>query len=182
MRVTVDADRTVTETSWLYCKNCGRDPGVDAGSQDSRWSFCKYCGCQLTAMPRWEYAGFWIRAGAYFIDVVLLTAALFVPLIFIIAAGGSTPGTLVDVAATLAYFAVGNGKGGTLGRRALGLRVINEAGNAPGLKTGVSLYILSILSCIPLGLGYLWMIRHRRKQTWHDLLCGTYVIRKPALT
>ena len=178
--MTAGTERTATETSWLYCKNCGRDPGVDAGSADPQWSFCRYCGYQLTAMPRCEYAGFWIRVAAYVIDLAVLTAVTVVPLGVIIIVAGSTLASFANVAVVFVYFAVGNGLGSTLGRRALGLRVINEAGNAPGIKIGASLFILSILSRITLGLGYLWMIRDSHKQTWHDKLCGTYVVRNPA--
>ena len=168
------------ETSWLYCKNCGRDPGVDAAFADPDWSFCRYCGYQLTAMPRVVYAGFWIRAAAYLIDLAILIAITVVPLGVVILVLGSAPATLLDVAVTLAYFSVGNGRGGTLGRRALGLRVIDDSRKPPGVRIGAALFLLSIISRLVLGLGYLWMVKDRRKQTWHDKACGTYVVRTRA--
>lgn len=35
--------------------------------------------------------------------------------------------------------------------------------------------ILKLVSSFCLGLGYLWMLGHEKKQTWHDLLAGTQV-------
>lgn len=171
------ASRPDTDTSWYYCANCGRDPGGDAGSVDPRWTFCRYCGYQLTSVRQLAYGGFWARLAAYFIDTLLLLAALFLPMIVVLAAAGTTAAALVNLTATVTYFSVGNGLGGTLGRRALGLRVIDDSGKAPGIRIGFALVILSTLSRLALGLGYIWMIRDRRKQTWHDKLCGTYVVR-----
>ena len=39
--------------------------------------------------------------------------------------------------------------------------------------------LASTLSVIVLFLGFLWMIWDREKQTWHDKIAGTVVIRLP---
>ena len=41
-------------------------------------------------------------------------------------------------------------------------------------------YLGYILSTLPLGLGFLWILFDRRKQGWHDKLAGTLVIMQDA--
>ncbi|MBI5284829.1 MAG: RDD family protein [Chloroflexi bacterium] len=175
MSVTVAAPAPAAHQ--YYCANCGRDPGTDAARVDPEWAFCRYCGYHLTAVAAFVYAGFWIRVCAYLIDAAILAAALILPIVVVQLATTATSATVLDLAVTMAYFSVGNGTGGTLGRRSLGLRVVNEAGNAPGIRAGVSLFLLSVISRLVFGIGYLVMIRDKHKQTWHDKLSGTYVIR-----
>ena len=177
MRLSVDIAATAAAEHQYYCPNCGRDPGTDAGGVDPEWAFCRYCGYHLAAVDAFVYAGFWMRVCAYAIDVVILVVALVLPIEVVRIAATATTATLLDVGITMAYFSVGNGTGGTLGRRSLGLRVVNEAGNAPGIRAGVSLFLFSAVSRLALGVGYLVMIRDKHKQAWHDKLSGTYVIR-----
>lgn len=33
------------------------------------------------------------------------------------------------------------------------------------------------LSCIPLGLGVIWILLNKKKQAWHDMLAGTVVVK-----
>jgi uncharacterized RDD family membrane protein YckC len=36
---------------------------------------------------------------------------------------------------------------------------------------------MKLVSCAALGLGYLWMLWDAEKQTWHDKVAKTYVVR-----
>jgi uncharacterized RDD family membrane protein YckC len=84
------------------------------------------------------YAGFWRRVGGEFVDYLILLLPL--QAISNVAAqadaGGTIPvaGLVMPWLLGLVYYVVGNGSGGTLGKRAVSLRVVEEAGSAPGMS------------------------------------------------
>ncbi len=71
----------------------------------------------------------------------------------------------------------GGARGQTLGKRALGIRVINIKTGAPighgqaGLRV-----VCSWVSGMALGIGYLVMLRDPQKQTWHDRWTDSIVV------
>jgi uncharacterized RDD family membrane protein YckC len=68
--------------------------------------------------------------------------------------------------------------GGTLGQRALGLRVVNAAtGGNLGLARSVLCYVGIIIATIPIYLGLIWAGFDPRKQGWHDKIAGSFVLR-----
>jgi uncharacterized RDD family membrane protein YckC len=79
----------------------------------------------------------------------------------------------------LAYFIYfeGGPTGQTLGKKACGIRVIDFNGAGPiGYGRATGRYFARILSAIPLGLGYFWMLWDKEKQTWHDKLTTSVVV------
>ncbi|WP_428605762.1 RDD family protein [Sedimenticola sp.] len=68
-------------------------------------------------------------------------------------------------------------KGGqTLGMRSWRLRVVRTDG-APLRWTDAVIRLLSaLLSWLPLGLGYLWILVDRDRLAWHDRLSGTRLV------
>ena len=46
-----------------------------------------------------------------------------------------------------------------------------------GYSTAIGRTLASILSSIALSLGYYWVLIDRKRQTWHDKLANTYVIK-----
>jgi uncharacterized RDD family membrane protein YckC len=60
----------------------------------------------------------------------------------------------------------------------LGLRIVaaEDGGHVP-IGRLVARYLGYILSSIPFGLGFLWMLWDARKQTWHDKMARTLVVR-----
>ena len=64
-----------------------------------------------------------------------------------------------------------------MGQRVVGLRIVGDDGRAPGAGGGFGRTIGAILSGLALGLGYLWATWDGRKQTWHDKIASTYVVR-----
>ena len=66
---------------------------------------------------------------------------------------------------------------GTLGKAALGLRVLGPDGGRMRLGRSAWRNILKILSCLPLGLGFLWAAFSKEKRAWHDIIAKTRVIR-----
>ena len=70
-------------------------------------------------------------------------------------------------------------EGGTLGHRLAGLRVVGIDGERLGVvhafvREGARI----ALSFPPLALGVLWMLDQPRRQTWHDILAGSVVVRE----
>jgi uncharacterized RDD family membrane protein YckC len=77
-----------------------------------------------------------------------------------------------------AYFVLGHGTAGqTLGKRLLGVRVIDEGGEPIGYLRALGRCLATAVAALPLGLGLAaaWLRRDRRGL--HDLLAGTRVIR-----
>ena len=139
-------------------------------------------------------AGFWSRVGAALIDGLLLG----IPFAILAAMVVDSPDLNVTVSygyrsdapawlnllSTLVgvtYYAwfEGGPTGQTIGKRALGIRVVDAATGQPpiGYGRGIGRYFARIISAIPCGLGYLWMLWDGRKQTWHDKIVGTLVVK-----
>ncbi len=66
--------------------------------------------------------------------------------------------------------------GSTLGKALMGLRVVRINGERIHPLRAIARYIGYIISIIPLGLGFLWILFDDRRQGWHDKLAGTCVI------
>jgi uncharacterized RDD family membrane protein YckC len=126
--------------------------------------------------PSGPRAGFWRRFGAAFIDGLLIGIVGNVLLAVI---GGSVAvREIISIALALGYFTYFEGSTGqTLGKRALGIRVIDfSGGGVIGYQRAAIRYLASILSGICLGIGYLWMLWDKEKQTWHDKLSNSVVV------
>ena len=132
-------------------------------------------------------APFFTRAAAYLLDRLILSAALFIPrLIHAFRASGQpvlfnfTWSDIVFWALGAAYFALLTGlTGATLGKRAMGLTVVNEAGERPDFLTVLwretwGRYLSSLL-CI----GYILCAAEPEKGALHDRILGTRVVYAP---
>lgn len=77
------------------------------------------------------------------------------------------------------YFAILTGLGGqTLGKMALGIRVVNMDSEPPGFGRALLRETIGrILSSLLCGLGTFWMLWDGKQQTWHDKISGTIVER-----
>jgi uncharacterized RDD family membrane protein YckC len=106
-----------------------------------------------------EYASFWRRLLAFFIDVIILS---------IISWGG----------VNLIYFiGMWAWKGQTLGQMVAKVKVIKNDGLPVDLRVA-TLRFLGYLGCIlTLGIGFLWIFFDKKKQGLHDKLAETYVFR-----
>jgi uncharacterized RDD family membrane protein YckC len=68
--------------------------------------------------------------------------------------------------------------GQTLGKMALGIRVVGPDGGKPVFwRAAVREIIGKLISAFLFCLGYLWMLWDSEQQTWHDKLAGTHVER-----
>ena len=70
-------------------------------------------------------------------------------------------------------------RGQTPGKKALGLRTMDRATGQPiGFGRGVGRMFARILSQQLLVLGYLWMLWDENKQTWHDKIVRSIVVKE----
>lgn len=135
-----------------------------------------------------EYAGFWIRFGACFIDLLLLIVVLDIPLAFIYGMEywqgekfiygfwDVFLSYIVPFVATIWFWLRFLG---TPGKMALKLKIVDATtGEKMTVGQAVGRYFAYFLSAIPLCLGFLWVGFDKRKQGWHDKLAGTVVIRE----
>ncbi len=153
-----------------------------------------------------EIAGFGIRLGGYILDSILygLLAMLFlVPGIILIVNDIDENCVSIDgeifctgeegagIAAGIALMLVGvllvafiylrqvATSGRTWGRRIVGIKVIKEIDGTPpgwGKALGRQLFAVFISAQI-IYIGYLWMLWDDKKQTLHDKVAGTHVIK-----
>ncbi len=128
-----------------------------------------------TSGPSGPRASFWRRFGAALVDGI----PLFVVNIVLRSAFGLGVGAALSIVIGVTYFGFfeGSASGQTIGKRALGIRVIDYGTGGPlGFGRGVVRYFARILSSIPCLLGYFWMLWDREKQTWHDKLASDVVV------
>jgi len=108
-----------------------------------------------------KYAGFWVRTGAWFIDLILLA---------IVALG------LIIVAYFIGLWAW---RGQTLGQMAAHIKVVRQDGKPMDLGTAVLRFIGYVVCVLTLGIGFLLIAFDEQKRGLHDRLAGTYVIPIP---
>jgi uncharacterized RDD family membrane protein YckC len=142
--------------------------------------------------PGLRYAGFWVRFIAYLIDYIPLSLLAAVTKV-----SGVTSTCTSDAGVSICNYQVnGTGLGivtgvlglywvitwsqlgGSLGQKALGLRVVNAAdGNHINIGRALLRFIGYIISAIPFGIGLIWTGFDPQKQGWHDKIAGTFVVR-----
>jgi uncharacterized RDD family membrane protein YckC len=139
-----------------------------------------------------RYAGFWRRAGAHLID-----SLIYVPLslVFLFAIYG--PDYLVqgeepvlfrgfwdlainELLPLLLVIVLWRRFGATPGKRLLHCRVVDAVTfEKPGWLQAAKRSIGYFASLLPLGLGFLWIFRDKRRQGFHDWIAGTVVLYAP---
>jgi uncharacterized RDD family membrane protein YckC len=127
------------------------------------------------AGPSGPRASFGLRFVAWLIDLVILVVIDTVIRVIL----GSTVGGLLGFVINFAYFGYfeGGPAGQTVGKRAVGIRVIRyQDGGALGWGTALLRNLCRIISGIPCALGYFWMLWDKEKMTWHDKLSNTVVV------
>ena len=140
-----------------------------------------------------NYAGFWIRVGAYLIDFVILFVAQFVILALFgesafesaatsVSANASSDSLLLNLVLLIlgvAYFALfeSSTMQSTPGKRALGLIVTDLQGNRISIPRALGRYVAKILSGLILLIGYIMVAFTERKQGLHDIIASTLVLR-----
>lgn len=143
-----------------------------------------------------RYGGFWIRFAARLIDGILLQM-VFIPLRLMLGLG--TLGTMTPNASPEAVIALGmvavllsllsfvvaacyeifmtGLRGATLGKMALGLKVVRADGGPVSLGVATARYFATLVSAITLGVGYIMAGFDDQKRSLHDRICETRVVR-----
>jgi hypothetical protein len=119
-------------------------------------------------LPR---AGFWKRLLATILDLMLITAA-------VIALPVIGPALFIPLA--VVYFvAMWTWKGTTIGGLVLGHKIVRTNGRPVNFAVALVRSLTSLFSLLIFFLGFLWAGWDREKQTWHDKIAGTVVVRMP---
>ncbi|MGP1906986.1 RDD family protein [Metabacillus sp. JX24] len=131
-------------------------------------------------------AGFWIRFAAATIDGLITNIIFFVPTIFLMVSGeteGVLPAivgfiTLVLLIGTILYFGMmpATSFQGTIGKKMLGLKVVNNAGGKISMGQSWIRYLGYIVSSI-FYVGYIMAAFTDRKRALHDMMADTYVVK-----
>ncbi len=121
-------------------------------------------------LPRGE---FWVRLGALLLDIILVAVA----------------GTVGMVLALLPFPLLFGGymfgfwlwKGTTIGGIVFNLKVVRLDGRPVDGATAAVRTLMAFISAVTL-LGFLWCLWDDERQTWHDKVAGTVVVRVPKAT
>jgi uncharacterized RDD family membrane protein YckC len=149
----------------------------------------------VSATPLPDRAGLLRRLGAMLYDGLLLLAVLMVATaLFLPLTGGEAIDPRTDPLLEFVYRAVlvllvvgffglfWTRRGQTLGMASWRLRVEREDGSLLGWGDTLRRLGWSLLSLLPLGLGYLWIVFDPQRRAWHDRLSGTRVVVLPKRT
>ena len=116
-----------------------------------------------------KYVGFWQRFAAAFVDGLIV---------------GAIPSMVFGDRGILSFL-IGLGYSvwmlstysATVGMMVLKVKITKENGGKVTYQDAILRYFAAILSAIVLFLGYLWMIWDPKKQTWHDHIAKTVVVK-----
>ena len=135
-----------------------------------------------------EYVGFWSRVGATLLDSIFLIAATLPVLLFIYGSEYLAPDAPFSQGAadilisyvfpTVAVVLFWSAKQATPGKMLIGAKIVDAStGNVPTTGQFIGRYFAYLLSTIAFFLGFIWVAFDSRKQSWHDKLAGTVVVR-----
>lgn len=132
-----------------------------------------------------RYAGFWIRAAGFLIDVLI--AGAITGIISRILFGNYYPADNpsadpaqggVSLLVNWIYFAwqESSAKQATIGKQAVGIKVCTENGERLSFANATGRYFAKILSTIILFIGFIMVAFDEKKQGLHDKLAKTLVV------
>ena len=133
------------------------------------------------------YGGFWIRVVAYIIDAILISLVLgLVTSIFGVSYMDMDDMSQIDptvnllsLAVAWLYFALmeSSERGATVGKMAMGLRVVTGDGKRLSFMNATGRYFAKILSAIIFCIGFIMIAFTDRKRGLHDMIANTLVIK-----
>lgn len=133
-------------------------------------------GLQFKMYDRQDYAGFWRRIFADWIDGVILAIACML-LLAIQEDLAKISGLLILAAYHIGFKAIA---GSTPGYKMLRIKIVAMDGAQATVNQIVVRQVSSIFSSLVFSLGFLWIAFDANKQAWHDKIAGTYVVRTKA--
>jgi uncharacterized RDD family membrane protein YckC len=118
--------------------------------------------------------GFWRRTLATLLDLLLIA------ILIRVLSDRHGPIPQLVIVLWLAYHVVlWSWKGATIGGMALGIRIVRRDGAPLGFGVAMVRALAGFFSAIALGLGFFWAGWDREKQSWHDKIAGTIVVKAP---
>ncbi|MBS0421601.1 MAG: RDD family protein [Proteobacteria bacterium] len=124
------------------------------------------------------YAGFWKRSGAFVIDYIIVMIVMQVPRLALGPKGGLMALVLPVVGCLYYALMESSSLQATLGKKALDLKVTDLNGERIGLGRALGRLFGHILSYLILGIGFAMAVFTERRQTLHDKIAGTLVVRR----
>ena len=136
-----------------------------------------------------QFAGFWIRVGAYFIDMVLLLIPnLLISFLYRSIAPSTNAIEMVfrdifpvclSMIVWWIYYAVlySSVWQASVGKKVLGLKVVGKNGDRISFGRATGRYASYVVSGLICGIGYMMIGWTKKKRGLHDMIAGTYVIK-----
>ena len=122
------------------------------------------------------YGSFWERFAAAFLDGIILM----VPSLIMTFTLGETPSSLLEIVIGWLYEALQESgpSQATIGKKALGLKVTNLEGQSISFAQASGRHFGKYISMLILFIGYFMMLWSDKKQTLHDTMAGTLVVKR----
>jgi uncharacterized RDD family membrane protein YckC len=182
----------------MFCKYCGKE--IPENSK-----FCRYCGKSLDSTSRKEhpevlsdslsetsenvqYAGFWVRLGAYLADMSgLFLISILMGIVLYTFLDETTADSLIDNTPDFIYGYIAYAIYSTIslsifsttfGKYLYGLRIVNDRGENLDFNESLKRSLLQPFSTFLFGIGYWSMNKNEKKQAWHDIKAETAVVQK----
>ena len=178
------ADLKVSSSSEVQWVNTQSDTSAEQPSSEQGWSRFGAVDTSEDVQPvRLVLASRCSRYGGAVVDnlvVFVMYIALGVSMVYIedpLWYGFAIFGAWL-IGPLYSWLMTGLNGGRTLGKMAMGTKVVDEDGRSPSLLTAFVREVLGkFASGIVLGLGFIWILFDPKFQGWHDKIAGTYVIR-----
>lgn len=128
-----------------------------------------------------EYAGFWIRVGAYLLDILIMLIPTFLLQSAFTSSNSPYSELTGQLANTLMWVAYYGGlesstMQGTLGKRAVGIMVVDENGERLTFGRAAGRYLAMYISALLLLIGFIMVAFDKRKQGLHDKIANCLVV------
>jgi uncharacterized RDD family membrane protein YckC len=181
------------------CSECGRVFPLDDMIRFDDALICAVCKPVFTQKLRegvrvqgtLDYAGFWIRFGAKFIDMLIvgvvgMIAGFGIGLVLGAGFDESAESLAVNFAiqavnilipAVYGTYFIGR-YGATLGKMACGIKVVRPDGGTVSYPRALGRHFAEYLSGMILAIGYIMAAFDSEKRSLHDRICSTRVVRK----
>lgn len=193
---------TANPSNTRFCQSCGKAMGASATGTMVATGVAP----AMTPVPvvlTQPYGGFWIRVLAVMIDGILINCVLW-PIMAILSSvgvlgAGAISRNAEDPAAALALLAgilfilvpvafavswlyeallTSSSWQGTIGKRILGLKVVDDAGRPIGFGRATGRHFAKIVSSMIFGIGYIMAAFTDKKRALHDMIAGTVVMKR----
>lgn len=141
----------------------------------------------MQELNEYQYAGFWVRAWASLIDgflILIITSPILIGIYgmeffdsdqLVIGSWDFLFSWVLPAIGTIIFWMY---KSATPGKMAIRAKIVDaETGGKASVGQLIGRYCAYAISALPLGLGFVWVAWDRKKQSWHDKLSGTVVIR-----